>query len=72
MGLPHSKIIEESGCLFEDYAGLYKVGEYSEYDGYLIGRMPKDEIKIPKDSKDVVLSEDGLGYVFVTIKTEAR
>ena len=72
VGLPHSKIIEKSGCLFDDYADLYEVGKYSEYDGYLIGRMPKDEIKIPKDSKDVVISEDGLGYVFVTIKTEAK
>ena len=72
VGLPHSKLIEESGCLFEDYADLFEVGEYSEYEGYLIGRMPKDEIRIPKDAKDVVISEDGLGFVFVTVKTEAK
>ena len=72
VGLPHSKLIEESGCLFEDYAELFEVDEYSEYEGYLIGRMPKDEIRIPKDAKDVVISEDGLGFVFVTVKTEAK
>ena len=74
VGLPHSKFIQETGCLFEDYAGLFEIGKYKSYDGYLIGRMPKDDILIPEDAdaSDVVISEDGLGYVFVTVKTAEK
>ena len=72
VGLPHSKIIEESGCLFDNYADLFEIGKYYEYYGYEIARMPEDRIEIPNDAQDVLLSEDGLGYVFVTIKTAEK
>lgn len=72
IGLPHSKIIEDSGCLFENYKDLFEVGKYYEYYGYEIARMPEDKIEIPSDADNVTLSKDGLGYVYVTIKTEAK
>lgn len=72
IGLPHSKILKETGCLFENYTDLFEVGKYYEYYGYEIARMPKDEIEIPSYAKDVTLSEDGLGYVFVTFKTAEK
>ena len=72
VGLPHSKIIEDSGCLFENYKDLFEVGKYYEYYGYEIARMPEDKIEIPSDADNVTLSKDGLGYVYVTIKTEAK
>lgn len=71
VGLPHSKIITENSIVFDDYASLYEIGKYYEYDGYLIARMPMDEIKIPNGYSDVLLSEDGLGYCFVTINTKS-
>lgn len=69
VGLPHSEIIKENSIVFDDYASLYEVGTYYEYEGYLISRMPLDKIVIPNGETDVTLSLDGLGYCFVTIKT---
>lgn len=72
VGLPHSKIIADNNMVFDDYAALYEVGRYYERDGYLIARMPMDKIEIPNRYDDVTISEDGLGNVFVTIKTTAQ
>ena len=72
VGLPHSKIIADNNMVFEDYAGLYEPGKYYERDGYLIARMPEDKIEIPDGFDDVQLSEDGLGYIFVTIRKAAQ
>lgn len=72
VGLPHSQIIRDNSIVFDDYASLFEVGKYYKYENYLIARMPLDEIRIPNGYTDITLSEDGLGYCFVTIKTEEK
>ena len=62
----------ESAIRLMAYADLFEIGKYYEYYGYEIARMPEDRIEIPNDAQDVLLSEDGLGYVFVTIKTAEK
>ncbi len=73
VGLPHSKIIEDNSIVFDDYAELYEPNKFYEYEDYIIGRMPLDAVTVPVNfDGEVTLSEDGLGYCFVTIRKAAK
>lgn len=66
VGLPHSKIINESKITFEDYIDFFELGKFYSYGNYLITRQNTENIFIPKSFESAVVSEDNTGAVIIT------
>lgn len=70
VGLPHSKIINESKITFEDYINFLEIGKFYTYENYLITRQNTKNIFVPKSFESAVVSEDNTGAVIITFKIE--
>lgn len=68
VGLPHSKIINESKMTFEDYIDFLQIGKFYTYENYLITRQNTKNIFVPKSFHSAVVSEDNTGAVIITFK----
>ncbi len=67
VGKPHSKIISQQGLAFEEYVESYEMGAFYSFEDYVVSRQKADgDIKIPVGAKNVTVSEDNMGGVFVT------
>lgn len=64
---PHSQIMYETKTVLDDYASLYKTGEFYSFDGYIISyQRPSDGILYyPSELTDVYFSPDNAGGYFV-------
>lgn len=69
VGQPHASIIAEYGLTLEEYIDAFELGKWYEYDGYVMARLPEDDIRVPADLTgcDITFSPDNTGYVFVTV-----
>ncbi|MBQ7116279.1 MAG: M15 family metallopeptidase [Clostridia bacterium] len=70
VGLPHSKIINESKITFEDYIDSFEMGKLYSYENYIITRQNTDTISVPEGFEGAVASEDNTGAVIITFKME--
>ncbi len=68
VGLPHSKIINESKITFEDYIDFFELGKFYTYENYIITRQNTKNIFVPKNFHSAVVSEDNAGAVIVTFR----
>lgn len=67
VGLPHSEIIHKNGITLEEYSDLFEIDKYYEYGGYLISHQSRDELDIPKQFKDCIVSSDNKGGYYITV-----
>ena len=68
VGLPHSKIINESNMTFEDYINFLEIGKFYTYNNYLITRQNTKNVFVPKNFESAIVSEDNTGAVIITFK----
>ncbi len=70
VGKPHAEIIYKNSLTLEEYIlDFYEIGEFYEYDGYIISRQKLSQtVKIPKDFSKITVSEDNTGHIFITAK----
>ncbi len=68
VGLPHSKIINESKITFEDYINFLEIGKFYTYENYLITRQNTKNLFVPKGFRSAVVSEDNTGAVIITFE----
>ena len=68
VGLPHSKIINESKITLEEYVEFFELGRFYSYENYIITRQNTKNIFIPKSFESAVISEDNTGAVIITFK----
>ena len=68
VGKPHSEIIYKNSMTLEEYTESLKVGEFYEYDGYVISRQNAEKpIKLPQKFKSATISPDNCGNYTVTV-----
>ncbi len=70
VGLPHSKIINESKITFEEYIEFLEIGKFYSYENYLITRQNTKNIFVTKNFESAVVSEDNTGAVIITFELE--
>ncbi len=70
VGLPHSKIINESKITFEEYIEFLEIGKFYTYENYLITRQNTKNIFVPKSFESAVASEDNTGAFIITFEIE--
>ncbi len=68
VGLPHSKIINQSKITLEEYVEYLELGRFYSYENYIITRQNTKNIFIPKSFESAVISEDNTGSVIITFK----
>lgn len=67
VGEPHATIIYRTRSVLEEYASLYKYGEFYYYDGYIISHQTGEggTLSFLSNTKDVFVSEDNMGGYFI-------
>lgn len=67
VGEPHAEIIYRSKMVLEEYASLYKDGEFYVFEDYVISHQTAagGTLYIPNDVTDVYVSEDNAGGYYV-------
>lgn len=68
VGLPHSKIINNSKITFEDYIEFFELGDFYTYENYVITRQNTNNIFVPESYESAVVSEDNTGAIIITFK----
>lgn len=66
IGLPHSEIIYKEGLTLEDYVSSLEVGNYYKYENFYISRQKGDNLLIPYNLEDIVISPDNTGCCIIT------
>ena len=66
VGLPHSEIIYKEGLTLEEYISSLEVGNYYKYKNYYISRQEGDNLLIPYNLKEIVVSPDNTGCYIIT------
>jgi D-alanyl-D-alanine carboxypeptidase len=66
VGLPHSEIIYKEELTLEEYISNLKVGNYYKYKNYYISRQEGDNLLIPYNLKEIVVSPDNTGCYIIT------
>lgn len=67
VGKPHSEIIYKNSLTLEEYIESLKIGEFYEYDGYVISKQSAGkEIKLPQKFKSATVSPDNCGNYIIT------
>ena len=69
VGLPHSKIIAENKLTLEEYVLSLVPGKIYVYNEYFILRQnPDEDFCIPKESYDIEISPDNIGFYIISGK----
>lgn len=69
VGRPHSDIISKNSTTLEEYIEGLEIGEYYQYDGYVISRQREDaDIKLPIKYRSAQISPDNCGNYLVTVR----
>ncbi|NLZ45954.1 MAG: M15 family metallopeptidase, partial [Clostridiales bacterium] len=67
--LPHSKIIANNKLTLEEYIDTMEIGKFYECDGYIyIRQKMDDEILVPLNCREYVISPDNTGCYIITGK----
>lgn len=70
VGLPHAEIIYRNRLTLEEYLDSLKVGEYYQFDGYLISRQKGEPLCLPEAFRSAVVSRDNTGGYAVTVELD--
>jgi D-alanyl-D-alanine carboxypeptidase len=71
VGAPHAEIIYNNQLAFEEYIFSMEIGQWYEYDGYLICRQALSydgTFMLPESFESCVISPDNTGYFIITIR----
>ncbi len=67
VGEVHARIIYRTKTVLEDYASLYKNGEFYRFDDFIIvhGNFEDGTFLFPCDAENIVVSSDNMGGYFI-------
>ena len=67
VGVPHAQIIYRSKIVLEEYASLYKEGEFYSFKNFVIthGTFGDGTFRFPDDAENIVVSSDNMGGYFI-------
>lgn len=68
VGLPHAEIIYRNNITLETYIHRLEVGKFYTFEDYIISRQKGDDILIPHQLNDIVISPDNMGNYIITGK----
>ncbi|MDD3315850.1 MAG: M15 family metallopeptidase [Syntrophaceticus sp.] len=66
VGLPHSEIIYKEGLTLEEYISSFEIGSYYNFKNYYISRQEGDNLLIPYNLKEIMVSPDNTGCYIIT------
>lgn len=66
VGMPHSEIIYKKGITLEEYIHSFEMDKYYKYGSYYISRQKGDNLLIPCNLNDIVVSPDNTGCYIIT------
>lgn len=66
VGFPHAEIIYKNKLTLEEYIEKLEIGNFYEYDNYLISRQNGDNIKILDGLSNLVVSPDNMGNYIIS------
>ena len=70
VGAPHAELIYNNRLTLEEYVISMEIGQWYEYDGYLICRQALSEqgsLMLPNCFESATVSPDNMGYYIVTV-----
>lgn len=70
VGLPHAKIISESGITFEDYLNKLETDKFFKSEEFIISRQAGEILMIPDYLEEAVVSSDNMGNYIITGKID--
>ena len=67
VGKVHAEIIYRTKTVLENYASLYKDGEFYSFDGFVITHVTyaDESFLFPKDAENITVSSDNMGGYFI-------
>lgn len=70
VGKPHAEIMYKNSLCLEEYLESLNIGKFYEFDGYIISRQTGEQLQIPTDLVEVMVSPDNTGSYIVTGKIQ--
>lgn len=68
VGEPHAEIMYKNNWTLEEYYEFLEVGKYYKYNGWLITRQPKGEVRLPNSYTEMEASPDNQGNYVITMR----
>lgn len=66
VGMPHSKLIFDSGITLEEYLKKIEIDCFYKYENYIISKQDGDTLFIPDNCINTVISPDNCGNYIIT------
>ena len=68
VGSPHAGIIEKNALALEEYLAFFEPGAWYVYGDFLLSRQKGPVLSLPENASSVLLSPDGEGNWFLTVR----
>ena len=70
VGFPHAEIMYKNDLCLEEYLDSLEIGQYYQYDDYVISRQSGPTLHVPEELENVIISPDNMGNYVITGQRE--
>ncbi len=70
VGFPHAEIMYKNDLCLEEYLDSLEIGQFYQYEDYVISRQSGPTLLIPEELQNVIISPDNMGNYVITGQRE--